>query len=306
MIQHQRAVHAALTLAALIGGPMGDRCMAGQDRPATNPTAPPSPIPQAIDSNDPLVGAIVAAHNKIRAEAKLPPLKFAPLLAQAAQIQATDMAEHDQMKHEGTDGSTPSDRIRRVGYHFQTSGENVAMFYPDVEQVMQGWLDSPPHKKNILGDFTELGVARVDNKEGKPYWCIDFGTPIPQLDPAEAAVAFATKLNEARTTAKHPKLTVDPKLATAAQIQAAESAKTSGKDGTPTSFTGLDTSQYAELAMSTATGPPTAEAVLKMFLDNPSYKDRLFGQVTKIGVGYATDPHGIPSWCLILGKPIRR
>ena len=274
--------------------------------PATTPATAPRPLPPTRAATDPLALAIVEAHNKLRAGEKLPPLQFAPLLAQAATIQAADMAEHGAMKHEGTDGSTPADRIKRVGYHFQTSGENVAVFYPDVDRVMQAWVDSPPHKQNILGDFTELGVARVEDSDGKPYWCVDFGTPIPQLEPTDAATAFVTKLNEARTLEKHSQLAIDPKLTIAAQAQAAESASTKGKGGTPTSFNKLDANQYAELAMSTAVGPPTAEAVLKMFLANASYKERLLGPVTKVGVGYATDTEGIPYWCLILGKPRRR
>ena len=270
-------------------------------------TAPTSqPLPPTIAATDPLAVAIVEAHNKLRADEKLPPLQFAPLLARAATIQAADMAEHGEMKHDGTDGSTPADRVRRVGYHFQTSGENVAVFYPDVNRVMQAWVDSPPHKQNILGDFTELGIARVEDTDGKPYWCVDFGKPIPQLDSTEATVDFVTKLNEVRTLDKHPKLTIDTKLATAAQAQAGESAATKGKGGTPTSFNKLDANQYVELAMSTAVGLPTAEAVLKMFLANPSYKERLLGSATKVGVGYATDTEGIPYWCLILGKPRRR
>ena len=282
-----------------------------QEEPAPPPpiitrTPAPKPLPPIIAATDPLAIAIVEAHNKLRADEKLPPLQFAPLLAQAATIQAADMAEHSEMKHEGTDGSTPSDRIRRVGYHFQTSGENVAVFYSEVAQVMQAWVDSPHHKENILGNFTELGVARVEDADGKPYWCVDFGMPIPQLDPTEASTDFVIKLNEARTLEKLSKLTIDPKLATAAQDQANELASAKGKGGTPTSFNKLDTNQYAELAMSTATGPPTADVVLKMFLENPSYKERLLGPVTKVGVGYGNDADGTPYWCLILAKPIRR
>ena len=289
------------------GSSLASLAASGQEpKPTPRPPAEAPKVQKALDPTDPLVIAIIEAHNKLRADEKLPPLTFAPLLAQAAQVQASDMAEHEEMTHRGSDGSTPSERIKRTGYRFLTSGENVAVFYPDVPIVMQAWVDSPPHKKNILGDFTELGVARVEDKNGKPYWCVDFGKPMPQFDPAQATTAFVTKLNEARTEAKHPKLDVDTKLATAAQTQAADSAKTNGKGGTPTQFTGLDTSKYNELAMSTAVGAPTAEAVLKMFLDNPSYKERLLGPSTKVGVGYATDSEGVPYWCLILARPVRR
>ena len=278
----------------------------GQDPhpPAEPATALPAVKP--FPATDPMVVAILEAHNKLRAAEKLPPLGFAPLLAQAAAVQAADMAEHEEMKHEGSDGSSPSDRIKRTGYRMRTTGENVAVFYPTVAEVMQAWVDSPPHKKNILGDFTELGVAKVTGKDQKLYWCVDFGKPMPRFDPTEATTAFVTQLNSARTAAQQPKLTIDPKLATSAQAQATESARTNGKGGTPTSFSGFDTSLYNELAMSTAVGAPTADDVLKMFLANPSYKERLLGPSTRVGVGYATDSEGIPYWCLILGRPVRR
>ena len=280
----------------------------GQDVPAKPSATEPAPIlaPPPPEATDPMVVAIVAAHNKLRLDEKLPPVTFAPLLAKAAIVQAADMAEHTAMKHEGSDGSTPAERIKRAGYHYLNSGENVAVFYPEVPQVMEAWWNSPPHKKNILGDFTELGVGKVEGKDGKPYWCVDFGKPMPRLDPAEATTDFINRLNDARTEAKHAKVTSDPKLIKAAREVAAESAKSQGKGGTPTSFNNLDTNQYAELAMSTAVGAPTAEAVLKMFLDNVAYKERLLGPSTRVGVGYATDGNGTPYWCLILAKPTRR
>ncbi len=216
------------------------------------------------------------------------------------------MAEHEEMKHEGSDGSSPSDRIKRTGYRMQTTGENVAVFYPDVAEVMQAWVDSPPHKKNILGDFTELGVAKVDGERRQALLVRRFRQADAEVRPDRGHHRIRHQLNDARTEAKHPKLTIDPKLATAAQAQATESARTNGKGGTPTSFSGFDTSLYNELAMSTAVGSPTADAVLKMFLATPSYKERLLGPSTKVGVGYATDSEGIPYWCLILGRPVRR
>ena len=259
----------------------------------------------APEATDPMVVAIVEAHNKLRADAKLPPLAFAPLLAKAAQVQATDMAGREEMSHEGSDGSTPAERVKRAGYRYLTTGENVAVYYRDVLRVMQAWVESPPHKKNILGDFTELGVAKVEGKDGKAYWCVEFGKPMPKFDPTQAAATFVDRLNDARAGSKRGKLAGNPKLAAAAQAQAAELAKSKGKDGTPTEFTGLDTSRYQELAMSTAVGSPTAEDVLKMFLDNPAYQERLLGPSTQVGVGYATDDDGTPYWCLILGKPTR-
>ena len=296
-----RAIRRSLALCC--GLAFGPVAVAQDPKPVTS-TPAAAKAGKPVAATDPLAVAILNAHNKLRAEAELPPLAFAPLLAEAALIQAADMAEHDEMKHEGSDGSTPADRVKRVGYRFLTTGENVAVTYPNVTQVMKAWFESPPHKKNILGDFTDLGVARVADADGKAYWCVEFGKPMPKFAAPDATADFVARLNDARAEAKHPKLNVDIKLTAAAQAQAVESAKASGKGGAPATFEGLDTNQYNELAMSTAVGVPTAEAVLKMFLENDQYKDKLYGSSTRVGVGYATDAEGTPYWCLILGKPV--
>src|SRR5205807_7565852 len=106
----------------------------------------------------------------------------------------------------------PAQRIERHGYHFRTSGENVAAGQSTVAEVMRTWIDSPPHKKNILGDFTELGAACVKAKDGTPYWCVDFGKPWPVLDPARAAAEVVAAFNRERAKVDKPPLKVHPKL----------------------------------------------------------------------------------------------
>ncbi len=265
-----------------------------------------APAPSVAPKVDPVVAALVEAHNKERAKENLPPLKLAPLLEEAARGHAKDMADRDKMSHDGTDGSTPQQRIVRAGYHYLTAGENVANGYGDVKKVMQGWMDSPPHKTNVLGDFDEIGVARVYAEDGKPYWCADFGRPMPKFDPATAATDLLKKLNEERSTAKLPSLAVDTRLAKAAGDQAVALARKKGEGGTPTSFSEIDARKYQELAMTTAVGQPTSEAVIKTLLDSPDHKAKLLGKFTKLGVGYATGEDGTPFWCIILGLPARR
>ena len=49
-------------------------------------------------------------------------------------------------------------------------------------------MNSPPHRANILGRYTQAGLAvATDAPEGHAYWCVNFGTPWPKLDPAAAA-----------------------------------------------------------------------------------------------------------------------
>ncbi len=87
-------------------------------------------------------------------------------LEEAAQIHSQDMADNEHFEHTGTDGSSPGDRLTRVGYNWKTYGENIAWNYPDEDAVIQGWIDSPGHCKNIMKDnVTDMAVAKVGD-----YW----------------------------------------------------------------------------------------------------------------------------------------
>jgi uncharacterized protein YkwD len=165
----------------------------------------------------PEIEELVAAHNKERAAAKLGPLTPNAKLMAAARVHARDMAEHEFMSHEGSDGSKFNERIERQGYFGLKLGENVAMGQRTVPGVMREWMKSPHHRENILGDFSEIGAARADSEEGVPYWCVDFGLPRPKLDRDEAITGVVEAVNRARAMADKPPLKVNPKLAKAAQ-----------------------------------------------------------------------------------------
>ena len=255
---------------------------------------------------DPVIEQLVEAHNQARAGEKLPPLKLEALLTKAAEVQSRDMAGRERMGHDGTDGSTPEQRVKRIGYHYQRTGENVAMGYRDVPQVIQAWMDSPGHRKNILGDFTEIGLAKVVGEDGKPYWTAEFGTPMPKFDPAEATKDLIRRINDERTAIKLPKLVLDEALAKASQNQAtALASKRAEGAGTP-NFDGIDAKDYSDLATSTASGHPDAETMARLIFERPPMREQALGKFTRIGAGYATAEDGLPYWCLILGTPARK
>jgi uncharacterized protein YkwD len=123
---------------------------------------------------------VVKAHNRLRAERKLPRLAVSSKLTAAAQRHAKDMAAHEKMVHKGSDGSSPIIRIKAEGYLYRRAGENIAAGRFNTERLMKGWVDSPHHKQNILGSFSQIGVACATGESGKRYWCVTFGLPIRQ------------------------------------------------------------------------------------------------------------------------------
>lgn len=92
-------------------------------------------------------------------------------LAKAADNHSADMNLKNYFSHTGSDGSDPGTRIAASGYSWQAYGENIALGYPNEQAVMDGWLKSEGHCKNIMSvNFVEMGAAR----EGD-YWTQDFG-----------------------------------------------------------------------------------------------------------------------------------
>jgi uncharacterized protein YkwD len=119
--------------------------------------------------------------NKTRAEGcicggeKMPPvpkLTYNFLLQKAALTHSQDMAKNKFMAHTGSDGSTLGSRVNKVGYTYRAVAENVAAEQISVQEVMNSWLNSSGHCKNIMGSvYKEVGVAMVDN-----YWTQVFAT----------------------------------------------------------------------------------------------------------------------------------
>jgi uncharacterized protein YkwD len=132
---------------------------------------------QEIDELDKRIDELIKRHNDVRRDEGLRPLVKEKKLSKAAAIHARDMADRETMSHEGGDGSTPADRVKKCGYEFLRIGENIAYGQTTTKEVVAGWLDSPPHRKNILGNFTEIGASVFKSKRGKLYWCVEFGVP---------------------------------------------------------------------------------------------------------------------------------
>ena len=120
---------------------------------------------------------VIKAHNRLRAEDKLPPLEVSTRLQAAAEKHAKDMASKGKMTHKGSDGSSSIQRIVATGYKYRRAGENVAAGYFTIDALIKGWMESPPHKRNILGSFSQIGVACATGENGKRYWCVTFGLP---------------------------------------------------------------------------------------------------------------------------------
>jgi uncharacterized protein YkwD len=87
---------------------------------------------------------------------------WSPVLAQAAQSHADDLARTGRAEHTGSDGSLPADRAQRAGWPSRYVGENVAAGDPAADQMtaQASWEASPGHRANMLyPGITNVGAA---------------------------------------------------------------------------------------------------------------------------------------------------
>ena len=137
---------------------------------------------------DPLLKDVLSLVNRARSQGHtcgdvrypaVPVLRVDTRLNNAAVKYARQMAENDFFSHTGLNGSDPGDRIDAEGYDWHTYGENIAAGQTSAAQVVEDWLDSEGHCKNLMnGGFKEIGLGQAfdaDSTYGY-YWVQDFAT----------------------------------------------------------------------------------------------------------------------------------
>ncbi|WP_165232471.1 CAP domain-containing protein [Aquisphaera insulae] len=152
--------------------------------PAPAPTPTPAPPPAAPAPVDPLAGpataqeqAVVDLTNAFRKENGLPPVAWNLELARAARQQSQAMASTGTFAHV-INGVGPADRIAAQGYNAMAWGENLYVgFLSDgtPEAALDGWINSSPHRENLLSTlYADIGVGVV-SINGVTYFTQVFG-----------------------------------------------------------------------------------------------------------------------------------
>jgi hypothetical protein len=122
--------------------------------------------------------------NGDRAQHGLAPLKWDAALAQAASEHARMMAEQPMLSHQYAGEPDLVARGGAAGAHFRSIAENVAMA-PSPQALEQEWMNSTPHRNNILDPrMNSIGVGLV--KRGGNYYAVeDFADGVAELGPQQ-------------------------------------------------------------------------------------------------------------------------
>lgn len=116
--------------------------------------------------------------NRARADVGLAPLSVDLRLVRAAAGHAAHLAKTGRVEHRGDGGSTPAERVGASGYVWSFVAENVAAGYASAAAVVQGWLESPSHRANMLSpEAHHVGIGYVQVPDGRyrHFWTAAFG-----------------------------------------------------------------------------------------------------------------------------------
>src|SRR6056297_1622544 len=149
-----------------------------------------SPMSFAETTSSPTVveqveSAIVEQTNEFRKKKELDALESDAELTKSASQFAQYMAESGRYGHRA-DGRTPARRAKAAGYQYCVVRENIAYRTNTgevsaenlIDVFVQGWIDSPSHRENMLADYvTQTGVA-VATADDVTYYAVQlFGRP---------------------------------------------------------------------------------------------------------------------------------
>lgn len=139
------------------------------------------------------VGGLHSLTNQERAAYGLAALSLNGKLNSAAQAKAGHMIANNYWAHTSPDGVTPWYWFGWAGYSYTNAGENLAYGFADSAGVIQGWMNSPGHKANVLGSYKDVGFGYANgaNYQGGQYTVVVamYGTSVSQPAPPPAAPA---------------------------------------------------------------------------------------------------------------------
>ena len=109
--------------------------------------------------------------NIVRVKKGLKPLKIDSKLNKIALVKAEDMAKEERLSHESKKFGMTFNLIKKKGIKYSAAAENIARWHDTPEYVVQRWLESKGHRKNILNpSYDKTGIALAKDKNGKNYW----------------------------------------------------------------------------------------------------------------------------------------
>ena len=161
------------SLQKIIGGycPDGNCCVdKSVQEPAEQPTKPVAEVvkPQDSEFNAAYEAEVVRLVNAERAKYGLAALTQDDGAQNVAHVRAKEIVQ--SFSHTRPDGRSCFTAASDLGVTYRSAGENIAYGYATPAQVVNGWMNSEGHRKNILSSsYTKIGVGSY-SANGVMYW----------------------------------------------------------------------------------------------------------------------------------------
>jgi hypothetical protein len=105
---------------------------------------------------------LLSGTNAARAANGLGGLALNSQLNNAAQAKAQHMADNNYWAHVAPDGTQPWYFFTQAGYNYIRAGENLAYGFMSSQGAIDGWMNSPSHRANIVGNYNDVGFGIVN------------------------------------------------------------------------------------------------------------------------------------------------
>jgi uncharacterized YkwD family protein len=148
------------------------------NQPAGEPnTAQPEPSAQQPKQDTQASNAsgfekqVIDLTNQERKKNGLDALKMDGELSNVAEMKSEDMKEQNYFSHTSPTYGSPFEMMENFGVDYSTAAENIAVGQKTPESVVNAWMNSPGHRKNILNkQVTHIGVGTAKDASQGIYW----------------------------------------------------------------------------------------------------------------------------------------
>ncbi|WP_347561129.1 CAP domain-containing protein [Senegalia massiliensis] len=138
----------------------------------TNTNTTPKPKPSVpISSSRQFELEVIKLVNVERQKIGLVNLIESKSLTNVARYKSKDMITYNYFSHQSPTYGSPFNMLKKFGITYKHAGENLAAGQRTPESVVNSWINSPSHKKNILNkNFTKIGIGYIKDNNGYPFW----------------------------------------------------------------------------------------------------------------------------------------
>ena len=139
-----------------------------------------APVARAQQTDSASERYLFDAANRERAARGLQQLRWNNQLAAAARQHAILMAQRNEISHQFPGEADMTARASRAGARFSQLAENVAEA-PSASEIHSGWMNSPPHRANLLDpELDSIGIS-VAERNGELFASEDFSRAVENL-----------------------------------------------------------------------------------------------------------------------------